>query len=220
VLVGLGIDPDLGDHGAGGGDEGAEQVDAGGLAVGRPPGGLAAQANGLPAGESDPASEPAGQGVFQRLNVEGGEQVGQAGLGRGLAAGEAQGVGQSGAVVAAELGDGGEALGAGEDGDDGEGQDGSQRVDPAAGVARVGDAGQSLDQGQIAHGKALLGGYRRIPRMAIPIFSPSAKLKQRTALGGARLGLTRPIPFVQYQMGLPGTAGPLGQRTERRDVVT
>lgn len=94
-------------------------------------------------------------------------------------------------MIAAELGNGGETLAARQHSDDSQRQDGGQRVDRAARVARVRDRGQRLNQGQIAHEKALLGGRCHIPRMVIPIFSPSAKLKQRTALRETVSGLDR-----------------------------
>jgi hypothetical protein len=54
------------------------------------------------------------------------------------ARGEAEGVGQGRAVVAAELGDGLRALEADEDGDDCQGEDGGQGVAGAAALAGVG----------------------------------------------------------------------------------
>jgi hypothetical protein len=62
--------------------------------------------------------------------VEASEELAEAALVGGLAAGEAQGVGQGLATVTAELGDGLQALAAGQEGDDGEGEDGRQRVTP------------------------------------------------------------------------------------------
>src|SRR5262249_16964239 len=109
-------------------------------------------------------------------------QLGQAGLGRGLAAGEAQGVGQRRAVVAAELGDGREAPHAGQHGDDGEGQDGGERVDAAARVARVGDRGQRLEQGWSWHATASRADTRATRPDGIPKFPAHANLSPRTAL--------------------------------------
>ena len=101
--------------------------------------------------------DPARQGGLEGGDVEAAEEVGEGGLAGGLAAAEAQGVGQGGALVAAELGDGGVALGAGEHGEDGQRQDGGQRVADAPGVARVGDRGEHLEQGKRGgHGKILL----------------------------------------------------------------
>ena len=51
---------------------------------------------------------------------------------------------QTGAALAAELGDGGVALGAGEHGQHGEGERGAQGVADPLGVARVGDLGEQL----------------------------------------------------------------------------
>lgn len=114
-------------------------------------------------------------------------------------------------MIAAELGNGGETLAARQHSDDSQRQDGGQRVDRAARVARVRDRGQRLNQGQIAHEKALLGGRCHIPRMVIPIFSPSAKLKQRTALSS--LGV--PLDF-----GNGADVRGSGRRKEGRPMPT
>src|SRR5205814_10429429 len=104
-----------------------------------------------------PAPHPGGQGGLEGVPVQGAEDLREGALGGGLLAAEAQGVGQAGAVVAAELGDGLQGLVAGEDGDDGEGEDGGQGVDAAPGLAGVGDGGEQFDERWASQGNGLPG---------------------------------------------------------------
>jgi hypothetical protein len=145
VLVGLGIDPQLGYRRGGGRHEGGQQVDAGGLAAGGAAQGLAVEGDGVPAALLA-AQQPAAKGGLEGVDVQAAEELTEGALSWGLAAAEAQGVGEGGAVVPAELGDGFQAAVAGEDGDDGEGQDGRQGVTAAAQLTRVGEGGQDIEQ--------------------------------------------------------------------------
>jgi hypothetical protein len=73
-------------------------VDAGGVAVGRPACRLAVEGDGVPAVVADAAEDPAAQGLLQGGDVEAAEELAQAALAGGLAAGEAEGMGQGGLV--------------------------------------------------------------------------------------------------------------------------
>src|SRR5581483_8849630 len=117
----------------------------GGLAAGTAAQRLAVDGQGVPA-VGGPAAQPLAQGRLDGGQVQAAEELAERALGGGLAAAEAEGVGQGGAVVAAELGDGLQAAVAGEDGDDAEGEDGRQGMAAAAQLARVGDGSEDIHQ--------------------------------------------------------------------------
>jgi len=144
VFVGLGIDPQLPQHGRAGRDEGRQQVGAGDVAVAAALERLAIEGYG--AAVALAALRPGAQGGLEGVEVDGAEDVGEGGLGGGLLAPEAQGVGEPGAVVAAELGNGLQGLGAGEDGDDSEGEDSGEGVASPAAFAGIGDSGEEFDE--------------------------------------------------------------------------
>ena len=146
VFVGRGRDTDLGQDGGGGRDEGTEQVDAGGLSVGRALEDLAVQRDGLPT-VLEAALQPQAEGLLEGVDVQAAEESGEGGLGGGLLAAETQGVGQGEAVVTAELGDSLQTVAAAEDGEGGQGEDGGQGMASATGFAGIGDQGEGLDQG-------------------------------------------------------------------------
>ena len=174
VLVGRGLDAQLGEHGPGGRGVGGQQVGARDLAVPAAAGGLAVDGQGeqlrrslaiaiafaiafaiaiaiafaiaFAFGGGQSGLCPAGERGLEGADVDGSEGDAEGG-GRGrLAAAEPEGVGQGEALVAAELGDGGVALGAAEHGEHGQRQDGRQGVALAAGPARVGDPGEYVEQ--------------------------------------------------------------------------
>jgi hypothetical protein len=133
VLVGLAVDPDLGHHGRDPRGVGAQEVDAGHLVGGAAAQRLAVQGEGVAQVGAAPF-QPGGQGALVGADVEAAEEVGEGGLAGGGPAGEAQGLGQLGAVVAGELGDGLQAPHAGQQGDGGEAEDGPQGVAQAPGL--------------------------------------------------------------------------------------
>lgn len=142
MLVALGIDADLFQDGAGGRDVGAEQMDGGSVAVRRAACGFAIDGEGVPTVVLDAAENPASQGLLQSGNVQTAEELAQATFVGRQSAGEAQGVGESPAVVASELGNGFQTLHSCQGSDDGQGEDGHQWVTPALGGARVRNMGQ------------------------------------------------------------------------------
>jgi hypothetical protein len=167
VLVGLGLDAQLPQHGGAAGDEGCQQVDTrdvtGAAALER----LAIDGDGFRVGKA--SLDPGTEGRLEGVQIDGPEDRGEGGLGRRLLAAEAQSMGEAGAVVAAELGDGLQALHAGEHGDDGEGEDRGQRMDAAAGFAGIGDGGEESNERQAGHetpSSALrvnTGGHTQLP---------------------------------------------------------
>jgi hypothetical protein len=179
VFVGLGIDAQLLDGGCGGGDEGGQQVDAGGVARCRAAEGLAVHGHSGPA-VLGAVPQPAAQGSLESGHVQATEQFAEGTLGRCPAAGEAQGVSEGGAVVAAELSDGLQAFQAGQGGDDGQRQDGGQRVPTTAAVAGIWETRQSLDQGQPLHEPNLLQENPGVDATTYPIsrLSPTSTGKQ------------------------------------------
>lgn len=124
VLVRLGVHPQLGQHGPGGRGVGGDQMQAGDVTVPAAAGGLAVDTHMQPVRGAQPGGHPAAQGGLEGGHVEGAEEGGQAGLGGRLAAAEAECPGEGEPVVAAELGDGGVGLAAGEHGQDGQAEDG------------------------------------------------------------------------------------------------
>src|SRR5262249_30208375 len=104
-----------------------------------------------------PGEDPASQGRLEGGDIEAAEEFAEATLGGGLAAGEAEGVGQGLAAVAGELSDGLQAPGARQGGDDGQGKDGGQRVANPAAEPRVGKGSEDLHEGQrLTHDQLLL----------------------------------------------------------------
>jgi hypothetical protein len=148
VIVGLGVHPDLSQDGLGVLAVGGDEVLPRDIAVPAAAGGLAVQVEDQLGVGGQAGGDPGGQGGLEGGDVEAAEEDGEGGLGGGLAAPEAQHVSQGEALVAAELGDGLVALGTGEQGEDGEGEDGGQRVAPSLAGARVGDLGEGVEQGK------------------------------------------------------------------------
>jgi hypothetical protein len=148
VLVGLGIDLDLGQDGLGGRAVGGHQVLPGHVAVAAAAGGLAVEADDQPLAGRQPRGHPGRQGRLEGGGVEGAEEQREGGLARRLAAREAEGVCQGEAPLAAELGDGLISLAAGEHGQYRQRQHGRERVAAALARARVGDRGQGFQQGE------------------------------------------------------------------------
>jgi hypothetical protein len=149
VLVGLGIDTQLPqDRGVVGG-ESRQQVDSGDLAVAAALERLAVQGYRLDRRRA--SLHPDTQDGLEGLQVDDAEDLGKGGLGGRLFASEPQGEGESGAMVASELGDGLQALHAGEHGEDGEGENGGQGMDTAAGFAGIGDGSEEFDERRASH---------------------------------------------------------------------
>jgi hypothetical protein len=117
VLVGLAIHPDLLEHGGGGRHVRRQQMDAGGVAVGGTTSGLAVDGDVVPAVVLDATKDPATESLLQSSDVETAEQLAQTALVGCLAAREAEGMSQWGAVVATELCDGFQAFAACQSGD-------------------------------------------------------------------------------------------------------
>ena len=115
------------------------------------------------------------------MHVEDAEDDREGGLGGGLAAQETEEVCQGRAFVTAELGDGLVALGPREHGEDGEGEDGGERVASAVTRAGVGNLGKDLEQGKGGrHPTDLLASEIVLPRLPSP--SLLAKTNLQTAL--------------------------------------
>jgi hypothetical protein len=154
VLVGLGIDLDLGEDGLVLVGIGGDQVLTGHLAVAAAAQRLAVEGNrllvGFPGG-GQAGRDPSGEGRLEGRSVEAAEELAEAGGGRRLAAKESQSMGQLDPVVAAELGDGGGPLAAAEHGEHGQAEDRPQRMTLAVPAARVGHFGQGLKQGKRGH---------------------------------------------------------------------
>jgi hypothetical protein len=146
VLIGLGIDAQLGQHGLGLRPIGRNQVLSGHVAVAAAASGLAVQGDGHPRTLRQAGGDPAGQGVLEGLHIEHPEEDGESGLGGSLAAGEAQGVGQCEALVAAELSDGLVTFRPGEHGQNRQGEDGGEGVASAMARAGIGLTGAHVGQ--------------------------------------------------------------------------
>ncbi len=155
VLVGLGIDAKLRQHGAGVGVIGGDEMLAGGFAVLAAAGGLAVEGDD-PFGAGWPTrGNPAGKRGLKDFDVQGTKQLGKRGDGGSFAASEAKGMCQGSTSVAAELGDPAVAFDAGHHGEHGEGEDGGQGVANASGVSGVRNLGKRVDQSKRSrHGGA------------------------------------------------------------------
>jgi len=180
VLVGLGVHPELAQDGRHAGGVGGQQVDAGQASGGAAAQRLAVQADDIVVEAA--GGEPAGQGGLHPRRVEAAEQLAEGGLVRGAGAAEAEREGEGCPAVAAELGDGLQAGHAREQRDDGQAEDGGQRVDESAGVAGVGHVGQGFDQAE--------RGHRAPPPAGYPASPNRAKLSPETALPLATSCLT------------------------------
>ena len=99
----------------------------------------------------DPALEPVGQDGFELGGVEAAEGAGEGGQGGGLAAFEAKGVSQGGAVLAAEAGDAGET------------EEGGQGMDLAVATAGIGQSGEGVVERAGGHGTLRGKGRARVP---------------------------------------------------------
>jgi hypothetical protein len=149
VFVGFGIDAELPQHGGVVGGEGGQQVDTGNFAVAAALERLAVQGYRLDRRRA--SLHPDTQDGLEGLQVDGSEDLGKGGLGGRLFASESQSEGESGAVVASELGDGLQALHASEHGEDGEGENGGQGMDTAAGFAGFRDGSEEFDERRASH---------------------------------------------------------------------
>ena len=147
MFVGRVPDADLGEDAGHLRGVGGDQVVAGHVAVAAAAEHLAVDRHVADGGRVDPSLEPAGQDGLQAGGVEAAEGAGQGGHGRGLAAAEPEGVGQRGAVLAAEPGDAGEALSAHQQGEGDEPEDGREGVELAVATAGVGQGGEGVVQG-------------------------------------------------------------------------
>ena len=180
VLVGLGIDPYLDKDSFDERGVGGDEVLAGHHAVAAAAQGLAIQGEGFfllgvvrCARDRRSRLDPAREGGLEGGGVEAGEQLGQTGGSRGLAAGEAQSVGQRDAVVAAELGDGDGSLATAQHGEDDEGENSWQRMASAVAAPRVGHFGENLDQGKSHEGVSVSAG-RGCPLYSISLHLPTS----------------------------------------------
>jgi hypothetical protein len=155
VLVGLGIDPDLGEDGVVLMRVGGHEVVPGRRAVAAAAQGLPVEGDGLlvgtRGGRCRTRGDPARQTGLEGGRVQSAVEIAKARRGGGFAATESQGMSQGNAVVAAELGDRGGSLAAAEHGQHGQAEDGQQRVTPAVAAARVGDVGEGFEQGKGSH---------------------------------------------------------------------
>jgi hypothetical protein len=116
VLVGLGVDAQLGDHGGDARRVGGQQVDAGHLVTRAATQGLAVQGDCIAQIGTTPP-EPLGQDLLIGVGVEPAEDIGEGGFTRSGPVGEAEDFGQFGPVVAGELGNGFQGLHTGQQGD-------------------------------------------------------------------------------------------------------
>jgi hypothetical protein len=182
VLVGLGIDTDLRQHGAGVGVKGGDEMLAGGFAVLATAGGLAVERDD-PFGAGRPTrGNPARKRGLEDFDVQGTKQLGERGDGGSFAASETKGMRQGGTSVAAELGDPAEAFDAGHHGEHGEGEHRGQGVANASGVTRVRNLGKRVDQSKRSrHGESLRALDETLPHL--PFVPASANLNYQMALG-------------------------------------
>jgi len=148
VLVGVGRDARLAQHAAGALVQGRQQVDrrgVGGAAAARR---LAVDGHGAQApagGRPQQVVDPSGQRRFQRGGVEPGQQRLEGAEGGGPPA-VAEPMHELDGLVAAPLGDGGDATASAEDGAAGVGEHGGQGMSAAVSGAGVGDIGQEGEQ--------------------------------------------------------------------------
>ena len=126
MFVGLGSDAHLRDDGGGGGNEGGEQVNSGGFAIGAALDGLAVEGDVLPTAVFNLAANPAVQRRFKGGDVQIAEDLRQGRFRGGLAATEAKGMSKGRPTVPAELRNGLEALATAEHGDNSQRKDGWQ----------------------------------------------------------------------------------------------
>jgi hypothetical protein len=123
VLIGLGIDAELGDHGADARRIGGQQVDAGHLVAGAATQRLAIEGDGV-AQIRTALLEPFAQDLLVGAGVEPAEHIGKGRFTRSGPMREAECLGQFRAVIAGELGDGFQGLHARQQGDGGQVEDG------------------------------------------------------------------------------------------------
>jgi hypothetical protein len=154
VFVGLGIDPELRQHRAGRNGVGGNQVLAGHGAVA-----AAAQAFAIQGEDGhfflrQAGGDPACQGGFKGDDIESPEEDGVGGFGGRFAPTEAKDLGQGEALIAAELGNRLVGFAAAEHGDDGQAENGRERMADALATSGVGDIRQDFEQGKRGrHGK-------------------------------------------------------------------
>jgi hypothetical protein len=183
VLVGLGIDLDLGQDSVMLVGISGDEVLTGRRAVAAAAQRLAVEGNRLGIGflgRGHAGGDPAREGGLEGTRVEAAEEFAKAGGGRCLTAKKSQSMGQFDPVVAAELGDGGGPFAAAEHGQDGQGEDGQQWVATSLAATRVGHVRESLKQGTRSHRANLRSGRARMPPLPNP--SRPANLNQQIAL--------------------------------------
>src|SRR5205085_1735695 len=166
VLVGPGAHAQLAEDGLGLGGVGGHQVLAGDLPLAAAARGLAVQRQHRGAG-GQAGGGPARQALLQG-GVQPAQQAGEGGLGGPAAAGEAEGQQQGRPVVAAEPGDGVQALAAQEEAEGDEGEYGGEREALAVRAAGVGEGGEGFRERQRGHGKASVPGNSFSPRSRLP----------------------------------------------------
>lgn len=145
VLVGLGIDAQLPDHGLNRRREHGDQVYRGGLAVVTAPERLAVEGE-VVAEVGTALEDPVAEDGLEGLDVDASEDAGVGGDTGRLPAPESEGVCEGGSVVASELSDALEGRAPGEDGDDGQREDGNEVVNPSLATPRVENTLEHLDE--------------------------------------------------------------------------
>src|SRR5262249_13195209 len=144
VFVGLGIDPHLRQHGGGLDGVSGDEVMAGHRTVSTATQGLAVQGEDgrLLVGEA--AGDPACQGGLEGGDIQSPKEDGVGSFGRRLATAAAEEVGKGEALVAAKLSNGLIGLTAAEHGEDGQAENGGERVADAAALSGVGNVSQDI----------------------------------------------------------------------------
>jgi hypothetical protein len=146
VLVGRGVDAELGDHRADARCVGGQQVNARHLITRAATQGLAIQSDGVTQ-IGAALLEPRGQDLFVRAGVEPAKHIGERRFTRRRPVGEAEDFGQFPPMIAGELGDGFQGLHARQQSDRRQVENGQQRVPSTLSLADVGKACQGFLKG-------------------------------------------------------------------------
>jgi hypothetical protein len=144
VFVGFRVDAQLSEYGGTMRHKGSQQMDPRDLAVAAALQGFAIQRDGVAVALD--ALHPGAQDRLKSVEIQHLEEFAEGGLGGGFLASEAQSEGECSAMIASELGDGFEALFAGQEGNDSQGEDGGERVNASAGVAGVRDGIEEFEE--------------------------------------------------------------------------